>query len=283
LIITNNNGRVTASTTRGPARVRNSFGEVQLRGIGGDVEVQSGNGAVRVSDIHGGLTIRNSFGDVEALNVQGSANVDSGNAAVVLRDVTGAAEIRNQFGRVEARKIGQGVRVFGANGDVAVSDAGGSVYVKTSFGQVLAERVGALTVDSANGAVRASAIKGGVELKTSFAPATVAGVEGPVDVRNQNGSIDVSGIVPAGKACPRITLATSFAPMRVTLPEGVGFNITARTSFGKISSRVPLTTTGIISGESLSGTIGGGGCEVTLTNRNGDITLGSGLAPTPAR
>jgi hypothetical protein len=141
--------------------------------------------------------------------------------------------------------------------------------------------VGALTVDSANGAVRATTVKGGAELRTSFAPISVAGVEGPVDVRNQNGSIDVSGIAPAGKACPRVALSTSFAPMRLTLPDGVGFNVTARTSFGKITSRVPLTTTGIISSESLSGTIGGGGCEVTLINRNGDITLGSGPVVAP--
>jgi hypothetical protein len=95
-----------------------------------------------------------------------------------------------------------------------------------------------------------------------------------VDVRNQNGSIEVSVVTAKGpEGCHRVSLTTSFAPIKLALPGGAGFNVSARTSFGKVQSTLPVTTTGALSADSLTGTIGGGGCEVTITNTNGDITL----------
>jgi DUF4097 and DUF4098 domain-containing protein YvlB len=161
-----------------------------------------------------------------------------------------------------------------------VSDAEGAVAVKNSFGLTHAERVGSLSVESANGTVRGSSVRGAVDVRTSFAPVVLSQVDGGVDVRNQNGSIEVSGVTPKGPAgCHRLSLTTSFAPITLTLPSGAGFNVSARTSFGKIQSALPLTTTGALGGDSLAGTIGGGGCELTLVNSSGNITLGAAAAP----
>ena len=80
-------------------------------------------------------------------------------------------------------------------------------------------------------------------------------------------------MVSGAKGCNRISVKTSFAPIRVSLPESVGYTVSARTSFGKISTEMPLTTTGAVGGDSLSGKIGDGRCEATLTNSNGNIDL----------
>ncbi len=66
---------------------------------------------------------------------------------------------------------------------------------------------------------------------------------------------------------------TSFAPIRLAVPHGVGFDVTARTSFGRITTDLPVTATGTIGQDALSGTIAGGGCPVVLTNTNGDIQI----------
>src|SRR5712692_7892535 len=55
--------------------------------------------------------------------------------------------------------------------------------------------------------------------------------------------------------------------------QGVGYNLTVRTSFGRISSELPVTSTGSIGGDSLSGTIGAGGCQIQLTDSNGSIEI----------
>lgn len=99
-------------------------------------------------------------------------------------------------------------------------------------------------------------------------------VDGNVDVANQSGSVEVAGITAKGPGgCHKVTLTTSFAPIKLTLPSGAGFNVSARTSFGRVQSAVPITTRGPLAADSITGTLGGGGCDLSLSNSSGDITL----------
>ena len=75
------------------------------------------------------------------------------------------------------------------------------------------------------------------------------------------------------KTCSPVSIQTSFAPLKVSLPEGIGYNVTAKTSFGKVTSDLPLSISGTVSGDALSGKIAGGGCELLLNNSNGDIEI----------
>jgi DUF4097 and DUF4098 domain-containing protein YvlB len=107
-----------------------------------------------------------------------------------------------------------------------------------------------------------------------------------VDVSNQNGLVDVSGLTAKrGGQCNTFRLETSFSTLRIALPGDAGYNLTARTSFGKISSEFPVTATltGPTSSDSLSGKIGSGECEVRLTNSNGSIQILRGVAQPPAK
>jgi DUF4097 and DUF4098 domain-containing protein YvlB len=152
---------------------------------------------------------------------------------------------------------------------------GADTFAKTSFGSVSVERVnGNLTVENTNGSVTARNIKGDARVNTSFAGVTLETVGGKISVDNQNGSISVIASRPAS-GCRDILLKTSFSPIRVRIPEGLGYNVTARTSFGRISTDLPVTSTGTVGGgDSLSGTIGSGGCQLQLTDSNGSIEIG---------
>jgi DUF4097 and DUF4098 domain-containing protein YvlB len=164
------------------------------------------------------------------------------------------------------------IRVVSGNGRVTVADIGGPAYIKTSFGLVEATRVeGGLTVENSNGAVRASDVKGPASVRTSFGAVSLEGVGGAVDVDSQNGSVELRRLT--GKDCQKVSLKTSFALIRLALPEGSGYAVTARTSFGKISSEIPVTASGQLSEGSLTGKIGDGNCELTLTNNNGNIEI----------
>ncbi len=74
-------------------------------------------------------------------------------------------------------------------------------------------------------------------------------------------------------ACNAITLRSSFAPVRVALSDGGGYDLTSHTSFGKVSSELDVTASGTLGGDSLNGRIGGGGCPLQLTNSNGNIEI----------
>jgi len=54
---------------------------------------------------------------------------------------------------------------------------------------------------------------------------------------------------------PRHRAQDSFSSIRVRIPDGLGYHVNAHTSFGRISSDLPITTTGSMSPESLDGTI----------------------------
>jgi len=113
-------------------------------------------------------------------------------------------------------------------------------------------------------------------VRTSFSPVRIDGVQGGVEVYNQNGSIEVGGLQrkSAGTpSCPSLILRTSFAPIRVYLPTGTGYAVTAKTSFGRINSELPLTVSGSLGNDSLTGKIGNGECDLNLTNTNGNIDI----------
>jgi DUF4097 and DUF4098 domain-containing protein YvlB len=178
---------------------------------------------------------------------------------------------------IDVSGIRKDARIVAGNSNVSLADVAGPAYVKTSFGLVKAQRIGgSLTVESSNGSVNAWDVKGAANIRTSFGSATLDDVDGAVDVYNQNGAIEVSGIAPnaaGSQRCNSISLRTSFAPIRISVPENGSFNVTARTSFGKITSELPLTVSGLASGDSLTGKIGSGACELRLTNGNGAIEI----------
>jgi DUF4097 and DUF4098 domain-containing protein YvlB len=229
--------------------------------------------------------LRNRFGEIEAAGISGNATLTSSNAAIRLSRVTGIADVRGSFGAVTVSGAGKGAKIISGNGAVIVSDAEGETYIKNSFGMVRADRVtGKLTVENANGNVNATGVTGGITVRTSFSPVRIDGVQGAVEVYNQNGSIEVAGLQgkPAGaQSCPSLILKTSFAPIRIYLPTGAGFAVTARTSFGRINSELPLTVSGSLCSDSLMGKIGSGECDLNLTNTNGNIEILNAVSRKP--
>jgi len=190
-----------------------------------------------------------------------------------VRDARGSVTLKSSFGAIEASNIPKGIRAVTGNGGITLTDIGGDTFAKTSFGSVLAENIGgSLTVQNSNGSVTARNVKGDAGVNTSFAGVTLDTIGGRITVDNQNGAISVTAMRPAN-GCRDISLKTSFSSIRVRVPEGLGYNLTARTSFGRISSELPVTSTGSIGGDTLNGTIGSGGCQLQLTDSNGSIEI----------
>ena len=93
-----------------------------------------------------------------------------------------------------------------------------------------------------------------------------------MDVDNQNGSVEVRGIA-GGAKCSPVSLKGSFGPVRIHLPEDAAFTVNAHTSFGKITTQLPLTISGSPSSDTLTGRLGDGRCPLTVENSNGSIEL----------
>ena len=274
LSVRDNNGNVEISSIAGTAEITASFGNVAFSDVHGRVNCTTNNGRVKGTSAAGGsVTIRDSFGNIELDTISGALDAETSNGKISVRDARGTVTLKSSFGAIEASNVPKGIRAVTGNGGITLTDIGGDTFAKTSFGSVLMERIsGNLTVENSNGSVTARNVQGDAGVNTSFAGVTLESIGGRITVDNQNGGISVTAMRSAN-SCRDISLKTSFSPIRVRIPEGLGYNLTARTSFGRISSELPVTSTGSIGGDTLNGTINSGGCQLRLTDSNGSIEI----------
>lgn len=310
-VITSGNGSVTLLTSRGKHRIENSFGAVEVRNNEGDVTINNSNGHVRAIDINGMLEASTRFGDIRAANATRGLTVRSSNANVEAENIGGPLNITNTFGRVLVTEARADAMVHNQNGEIVVNGAAGAADLHTTFGSVTASRVKSLTVRAQNAPVRAdtvaesavvettfgsvdlrnvrggarvtatntsvrlTSIGGEVFAKSTFHAITVTDAAGPVTVDSQNGSVTAE--TKSGAGCKPVALRTTFGPIRVTIPRGVGYNVSARTTFGRIRTDqgVQVTVNGDISPNSLNGKIAGGGCDLQLVGQNSSIDIAS--------
>jgi len=282
LTLHNDNGGVLVTAVGGSATVVNSFGSTEVEDVGGAADVQNSNGRITARNLRGGASLRTSFGNMEATDITGNAVLNSSNGRILLRNVSGSAEVTASFGQVDAGQVQKGIRVMSGNGGILINDIGGDASVRTTFGPVRATGIaGSLTAENSNGGIQARDVKGAATVRTTFSGVTLDHIGGRVDVDNENGSVTVAGVaLRTGSACNPIIVRTSFAPLRIFLPDDAAYDLTARTSFGRINSDFPLTLSsgtqlggGSVTSVSITSKIGAGGCEMRLTNSNGSIDL----------
>jgi hypothetical protein len=307
--INSGNGSVTLLGGRGRQRIDNSFGEVEVRNIDGDVTINNTNGRVTAADITGaveianrfsdtritnigrGLTVRSNNGAVEAQNIGGPAvignsfqrtvvtdaksdlTVQSQNGEILANGIGGAASLNTSFGAINFSRIGKSLTVRGQNAAVRGDTVSQSATVETSFGAVDLRNIkGAARVTTGNSPIRLSGIGGEVYAKASFNAVNIEDAAGPITVEGQNSAVIAES--RAGR-CQPISLRTSFGLLRVTVPRGIGYNVTARTTFGRIHTDATnqITIGGDISPDVLNGRIGAGGCDLRLTGQNSNIDI----------
>jgi hypothetical protein len=273
LVVNNNNGAIDTDTVSGGAQLNGSFGGISFANVAGYVKCTSSNGRVSGRKTGSEVYVKTTFGEVSLEQIGGGVEVEDSNGGISVKEIKGKASFNTSFGSIEATGLPKGVRATTGNGRIALTDVGGDTYAKTSFGAVDIHRVnGNLTIENSNGPVTASGVKGDASAKTSFGSVTLDDVVGSITVDNQNGTVTVSA-ARTSPGCKNVSLKTSFAPMQVRLPADSGYEVNARTSFGHISSDLPVTATGTLGGDSLNGKIGNGGCTLSLTNSNGNIEI----------
>src|SRR5215831_4044243 len=306
--VNNSNGNVVFTGGRGRQRIENSFGDVEVLSNEGDVVVASNNGKLRATDINGtaelsnrfgGVRVNNvtrglivhgnnmqvdverlggiaeitsSFGDVRVIDAKANVTVHNQNGKVTANGVAGAADLQTTFAEVRFSGITRGINVRAQNTHVVGDNVGENAVIETTFGGVDVRTVkGSARVTAQNSPIRLVDVGGEVYAKTSFAATTIENAGGPITVESQNGM--VSAAARPGAPCKPISLRTTFAPIRVTVASGVGYTLSARTTFGKIMSDVDLTLNGQIGEGVFEGKIAGGGCELRLNGQNGNIEI----------
>jgi len=120
---------------------------------------------------------------------------------------------------------------------------------------------GGIDVVSLSGNVEAYTVNGDIDIATSgYAEATTV-----------NGSI--AAVIGRADWDGMLEFETVNGSITVQLPDGIGADVTARTINGAIETDFPLTVQGRFSHRRLSGSIGGGGEQISLVTVNGSVSL----------
>ncbi len=191
------------------------------------------------------------------LMIPAKAGLDSNTVSgdVRVEKIGGGLKAGSVSGDVTVIGAGKGVDAHTVSGDVTVSDVDGDAYVKTVSGDVKAERIA--------GSISAETVSGDVTLTDISAARTVSAKALSGDVKYA-GKINKDG---------RYTFTAHSGDLTVTLPGDAGFEFSAESFSGDITSDFKVEVQGKISKKELHGTVNGGGAVVKLETFSGDINL----------
>ena len=240
--ITNGYGKLTARDLKGTTTLANKFGAIAAFNINGDTEIISAHSPLDIQDIYGNLTAETRHGSIKILHVEGNARIECGHGSVRCDDISGRTDIVNSHGKVECRNIGDEIDIHNSHGSVVVEDAQSRARVRTSFSRATVLRInGDVIVENEHGSVEAETINGNAEVNTTFGTVRIDQVKGDVLVTNHHGKISVQNILTEPSSTSRsVRLKSTYGSINLRVPESFSANITASTSFGKFACDFPL-------------------------------------------
>jgi DUF4097 and DUF4098 domain-containing protein YvlB len=273
--IENTNSDIEASIVKANVNFYNRFGKVEVEQVDGDVMINNSNGSVTVAGVKGMATIDDQFGTIDLKNIAGKIKVNSGNGSLRIKDVAGGY-LRNSFGTVRVLNSFDsklGLTVDNQNGDIYVETMAGDASLSTSFARVDAIDVtGNVTVRASNSTIEISNPGGIIETDNSFGSVIVKGAKSDCNIRNRNGSIDLTTV----RTGENYRLSTTFAPIKLTLPKDISATFTVETSFGDIECDFPLKVLKADTRMALEGKVKEGTSKIQIENQNGAVYIRKG-------
>lgn len=285
---------------------RTNDGPVEVRGTGGPVSLTVRNGAAWASGIEGALAIEAQRAPVEVDGVAGTATVEvegapvwitgaagpvtvrGRNAPVAVEDsfgpieietrispirlerIGGSAVLRSEFGDVVAISIEGPLEIRTDSADLEVRRARSGVDVQAAGGSLVLDDVaGALTVASGRGEVRASRLSGPASFTGDAGAIAVRGFGDALSVTSGDAEVDIATDALGGD----VELVTERGDIRLTLPSAGSFALSAETEGGDVTSEFALEQREAEGTSRWEGQAGSGGGRVTISTREGDITL----------
>ena len=263
--------------------VNSVFGNIELDGIAGAVDVRTESGFVEATAIDAGsenIRLDSFFGSVRL--------VDAAGAEIVLHSDSGILEAKNvrasqemefstQFGGVTFENGSAGsLKIFTNSGAVELASVNvrGALVVEDFFGNINLENVRAQSYDTQtnSGSITMDGVQGSVKANSGFGNITVKNAEdATLDLNTQSGAVDFEGSLGEGPH----SIHSNFGEISLSIPADSALDVDLLTNFGAIKSDIPITVT--LSGETdrnhQTGTINDGGPLLTVETGSGGIAI----------
>jgi hypothetical protein len=202
---------------------------------------------------------------VKNLNVSTSYNltVPSG-ASIQIENVSGNITMGAVGGSVKAHTVSGTVNLAGAKKGAKCSTVSGNVEVSDIAGNVFLETV--------SGKVTATNVSGNVDAKTTSGEIVLNGIKNAKDVSAEvlSGTVKYTGDIFSDG---RYHLKSHSGGVKMMIPANSAFDLDASTFSGSIDTDFDVNVSGKLSKKKISGTVNGGGAEVSLKTFSGSITV----------
>ena len=241
--------------------VRNSHGNVTIKGMSGAIEATNEFGTVTANELTGDLKIRNSHGPITVNQAQNCDIVNSfGNTD--LFNLSGETQINSSFGHVGVTDANAFVSIENNQGNVSVSGFQNGGKITASFGSLHVQNCdGGLELENNRGKiVVANAMGDQLKVKNSFGPTSIDSKASLIECDCKNGKIHARLTNPELK---RVKLLTSFNDLTVVVHSDIKPNLRTEVDIGKLDSDFGPDETSVDFEAPL----------VELKNRNGNIYL----------
>jgi len=278
-------GEVSVSGTNGDADLRNDFGDVTAQNIEGALSVQTNSGTVEATSIKAGnkdIDLRSDFGNI-ILEQATAANItfQSNSGKVTLQEVNATGDFfsKSDFGDTKyENSSAASITVESNSGKVQLTKVRVTELVKVDddFGDITLTQVSAASYDlhTNSGKITVDGAKGELKAHTDFGNLEITNADPVIlDLNTKSGSIEFDGSLGEG---PHL-VNSDFGNITLVIPADSELNVDLKTDFGRIKSDIPITVTltesSSDSSDEISGTVNGGGGQLTVTANSGNITI----------
>ncbi len=276
-------GEVNVSNTAGEVSIANSFGQVTIQNIEGGLTVNTESGQVQASSINAGsenIELSSGFGKVSLEKASGAdIKLESNSGVLEMNDVRalGDIEMRTDFGDTNFNTGSANLLTIETkSGKVTLNalNMRGALTVSSNFGEINLEQVNARSYDlqTNSGSIWVDGARGRIKGHSGFGSVTVLnGDSVTLDLSTQSGSVDFEGSLGDGHH----TVQSDFGEIHLTIPADSALNVDLKTDFGSIMSDIPISVilTGAMEQNHQTGTINGGGSQLTVETASGSISI----------
>jgi hypothetical protein len=256
--------------------VASKRGDITVNDRRADVKLALQHGDVTLNDIGGSAKVSLEKGSIRATKIAGDLDVDGHIDNVTVDEVGGAVHLNGDFFEdIRLSKINKGITFKSSRSDMQIGSVPGEIEI-------------------ASDEIRGSDLNGPSRVVTNSKDIHLEGVSGDFQVQSGSGDVEVttSGNQPHGKMMVStehgdiaLTLAGKLPPDKVsvnsqhgnvvlTLPSNAGFQVSANTRKGDITSDFSGlkidSTAGAARG---SGIVGNGSSKVLIVTDTGDIRI----------
>ena len=174
----------------------------------------------------------------------------------IVGDMTGHMRARTEAGNVYFGRVDGSVKAVSASGDVSLARATGEIELRSLRGQV--------TVGTVLERAKLRSVNGGIE---------VMSVQGEIEAVAVKGDI-VAGI--GHNVNGEVNFLAEIGDVKVRLDPTSAMSLEARTSWGRVSSELPLKINRGGDGKRrLEGDLNGGGPRIALRSQGGNVMIES--------